>query len=30
MQQAIYCGLPAANHAFKEAAGVMKEIGKAP
>ena len=28
MQQAIYCGLPAANHAFKEAAGVMKEIGK--
>ena len=30
MQQAIYCGLPAANHAFKEAAGVMKDIGKAP
>ena len=30
MQQAIYCGLPAANHAFKEAAAVMKEIGKAP
>lgn len=29
MQQAIYCGLPAANHAFKEAAEVMKEIGKA-
>jgi 4-carboxymuconolactone decarboxylase len=29
-QQAIYCGLPAANHAFKEAAEVMKEIGKAP
>jgi 4-carboxymuconolactone decarboxylase len=29
MQQAIYCGLPAANHAFKEAAQVMKEIGKA-
>jgi 4-carboxymuconolactone decarboxylase len=28
MQQAIYCGLPAANHAFKEAAEVMKEIGK--
>ena len=28
MQQAIYCGLPAANHAFKEAAQVMKEIGK--
>ena len=30
LQQAIYCGLPAANHAFKEAAAVMKEIGKAP
>jgi len=30
MQQAIYCGLPAANHAFKEAAEVMKEIGKTP
>ena len=29
LQQAIYCGLPAANHAFKEAAAVMKEIGKA-
>jgi 4-carboxymuconolactone decarboxylase len=29
LQQAIYCGLPAANHAFKEAADVMKEIGKA-
>ncbi len=29
LQQAIYCGLPAANHAFKEAAGVMKEIGQA-
>ena len=29
MQQAIYCGLPAANHAFKEAAAVMKETGKA-
>ena len=29
MQQAIYCGLPAANHAFKEAAAIMKEIGKA-
>ena len=30
LQQAIYCGLPAANHAFKEAAEVMKEIGKSP
>jgi 4-carboxymuconolactone decarboxylase len=29
LQQAIYCGLPAANHAFKEAAGVLKEMGKA-
>jgi 4-carboxymuconolactone decarboxylase len=28
LQQAIYCGLPAANHAFKEAAAVMKEMGK--
>jgi 4-carboxymuconolactone decarboxylase len=27
LQQAIYCGLPAANHAFKEAAAVMKEAG---
>jgi 4-carboxymuconolactone decarboxylase len=30
LQQAIYCGLPAANHAFKEAAEVMKQIGKQP
>jgi 4-carboxymuconolactone decarboxylase len=28
LQQAIYCGLPAANHAFKEAAAVMKDVGK--
>jgi len=28
LQQAIYCGLPAANHAFKEAAEVMKEVRK--
>ncbi len=28
LQQAIYCGVPAANHAFKEAAGVMAEIAK--
>ena len=27
MQQAIYCGVPAANHAFKEAAGVIEELG---
>ncbi len=29
MQQAIYCGVPAANHAFKEAGDVIAEIGKA-
>jgi 4-carboxymuconolactone decarboxylase len=29
MQQAIYCGVPAANHAFKEAAEVIAEAGKA-
>jgi alkylhydroperoxidase/carboxymuconolactone decarboxylase family protein YurZ len=28
MQQAIYCGVPAANHAFKEAAGVLAEVNK--
>ena len=28
MQQAIYCGVPAANHAFKEAADVIAEVGK--
>ncbi len=28
MQQAIYCGVPAANHAFKEAGEVIAEIGK--
>ena len=28
MQQAIYCGVPAANHAFKEAAEVIAETGK--
>jgi 4-carboxymuconolactone decarboxylase len=26
LQQAIYCGLPAANHAFKEAADVIAEV----
>ena len=30
LQQAIYCGVPAANHAFKEAAAVIAEVGKAP
>ena len=28
LQQAIYCGVPAANHAFKEAADVIAELGK--
>jgi 4-carboxymuconolactone decarboxylase len=28
LQQAIYCGVPAANHAFKEAAEIVAEIGK--
>ena len=29
LQQAIYCGVPAANHAFKEAAEVMADLAKA-
>ena len=28
MQQAIYCGVPAANHAFKEASTLLAELGK--
>ena len=28
MQQAIYCGVPAANHAFKEAGEILSELGK--
>jgi 4-carboxymuconolactone decarboxylase len=28
LQQAIYCGVPAANHAFKEAAEVIADISK--
>ena len=28
LQQAIYCGVPAANHAFKEAAEVIAELDK--
>ncbi len=28
LQQAIYCGVPAANHAFKEAADLLAELGK--
>ena len=30
LQQAVYCGVPAANQAFREAAEVLSEIGKAP
>jgi 4-carboxymuconolactone decarboxylase len=29
MQQAIYCGVPAANHAFKLAGEILNETGKA-
>jgi 4-carboxymuconolactone decarboxylase len=29
LQQAIYCGVPAANHAFKEAADVIAELATA-
>ena len=29
LQQAIYCGVPAANHAFREASALLKELGKA-
>ena len=29
MQQAIYCGVPAANHAFKEAGEIIAELDKA-
>ena len=28
LQQAVYCGVPAANHAFKEAADVIAELAK--
>jgi 4-carboxymuconolactone decarboxylase len=28
LQQAIYCGVPAANHAFKEAGEILAELGK--
>jgi alkylhydroperoxidase/carboxymuconolactone decarboxylase family protein YurZ len=28
MQQAIYCGVPAANHAFKLAGEILAELGK--
>lgn len=30
LQQAVYCGVPAANHAFKEAAQILAEVGKGP
>ena len=28
LQQTIYCGVPAANHAFKEAASILAELEK--
>jgi 4-carboxymuconolactone decarboxylase len=28
LQQAVYCGAPAANHAFREASGILAELGK--
>jgi 4-carboxymuconolactone decarboxylase len=28
LQAGIYCGVPVANHAFKEAAAVMEELGR--
>ena len=30
LQQTIYCGVPAGNHAFKEAEAVLKDPGKLP
>ena len=27
LQQTIYAGVPAANHAFREAAGIVEELG---
>jgi 4-carboxymuconolactone decarboxylase len=30
LQQAIYCGVPAANHAVKEASAVVEELGLPP
>jgi len=29
LQQAVYCGVPAANHAFKEASDIVAEVAKA-
>jgi 4-carboxymuconolactone decarboxylase len=28
LQQTVYCGAPAGNHAFKEAGDIIKELGK--
>ena len=28
LQQAVYCGVPAANNAFKDAAAILTEVGK--
>jgi 4-carboxymuconolactone decarboxylase len=28
LQQAVYCGAPAANHAFREAGAILAELGK--
>ena len=30
LQQAIYCGVPAANHAVKEAGAIVQELGLLP
>ena len=30
LQQSAYCGVPAANHAFKEAEAVLRDTGKLP
>ncbi len=30
LQQANYCGVPAGNHAFKEAEAVLREVGTLP
>ena len=29
LQSAVYCGVPAANHAFKEARAILESLGKA-
>ena len=28
MQQSVYCGVPAGNHAFKEAGEIIAELAK--